>query len=463
MVAAPAIVSMAAVVGRKIGIFPRKKDNWLVVPNLWGAIVGGPGAFKTPTIAEALRAIERLCKAASEEYQSKKSAIEAKEQALTMEMEAKKEDLKKSFKADNGKALELENDLAVIQEELKNIRIVEKRYKTNDATIEKIGHLLRDNPNGLLLFRDELAGWIRSLDKSGREGDREFYLESWNGTGAHSIDRVGNGTVHIPALCLSIFGGIQPGKFESLTKGSSGKEDDGFLQRFQILVYPDLKPDWQDIDREPNEDAFERVSEFFSWLDKLEGKQLSSEVSKKENIPGVRFSDEALEIFRTWRTTLENRLQSGELDNPAFEAHLAKYRSLVPTLALLFWLPEVAEGESKDGVVSKSATELAIRWADFLEQHARRVYFTEGSKTEQSAKALAKKITAGLVTDGTALRSICRHNWSYLGSREEVEVALAALEELGWVRLISTQGRGSRSQIIKVHPKLQGLNLKGEI
>ena len=33
----------------------------------------------------------------------------------------------------------------------------EKRYLVNDTTVEKLGELLNHNPNGLLLFRDELS------------------------------------------------------------------------------------------------------------------------------------------------------------------------------------------------------------------------------------------------------------------------------------------------------------------
>ena len=47
----------------------------------------------------------------------------------------------------------------------------------NDPTVEKLRELLKDNPRGLLLIRDELSGLLRSFDKQGREGDREFYLE----------------------------------------------------------------------------------------------------------------------------------------------------------------------------------------------------------------------------------------------------------------------------------------------
>ena len=62
---------------------------------------------------------------------------------------------------------------------------------TNNATIEKIAEILRDNPDGILYYRDELMGWLRSLDKAGREADRAFYLEAWNGNGSFSVDRIG--------------------------------------------------------------------------------------------------------------------------------------------------------------------------------------------------------------------------------------------------------------------------------
>jgi hypothetical protein len=40
-----------------------------------------------------------------------------------------------------------------------------RRIQTNDPTVEKVARLVLDNPKGLLLFRDELAGWIGALDK----------------------------------------------------------------------------------------------------------------------------------------------------------------------------------------------------------------------------------------------------------------------------------------------------------
>ena len=63
-----------------------------------------------------------------------------------------------------------------------------KRYLVNDTTVEKLGELLNHNPNGLLLFRDELSGFLHMMDRPGHENDRAFYCEAWNGTGAYTYE-----------------------------------------------------------------------------------------------------------------------------------------------------------------------------------------------------------------------------------------------------------------------------------
>jgi putative DNA primase/helicase len=42
--AAAALVCLGSVIGRRCGIRPRRRDSWLVVPNLWGAVVGRPAS-----------------------------------------------------------------------------------------------------------------------------------------------------------------------------------------------------------------------------------------------------------------------------------------------------------------------------------------------------------------------------------------------------------------------------------
>src|SRR5581483_5066545 len=101
-----------------------------------------------------------------------------------------------------------------------------RRYLTNDVTVEKLGEILSANPRGILVFRDELLGLFKNLDREGSEGARAFFLEAWNGDGRFTYDRIGRGTVEIEAACLSLLGGIQPGPLmeyqQSALRGGAG-------------------------------------------------------------------------------------------------------------------------------------------------------------------------------------------------------------------------------------------------
>jgi len=107
------------------------------------------------------------------------------------------------------RSAQLEEDYAALSEASTESKA--RRFIVNDSTVEKLGELLNQNRNGLLLFRDELTGWLQTLDRENRENDRAFYLESWNGDSSYIYDRIGRGTLIIDSNCVSILGGIQPG------------------------------------------------------------------------------------------------------------------------------------------------------------------------------------------------------------------------------------------------------------
>ncbi len=76
-VAAPAIVALSSVIGRTVGIYPKQRDDWLCVPNLWGVVIGRPGVLKSPALAEALKPLRRLALQAQEEHIDKARSAEA--------------------------------------------------------------------------------------------------------------------------------------------------------------------------------------------------------------------------------------------------------------------------------------------------------------------------------------------------------------------------------------------------
>lgn len=449
--AVAAMVALAGIVGRKIGIRPKRQDDWLVVPNLWGCVIGRPSLLKTPAIQEPLKPIKRLeveaqksFESAEREFIATKAVSEAKSKVTKQGITEALKQGKDAFKL----AMELVQD--------STDEPTRRRYLTNDTTVEKLGELLNQNPNGMIVFRDELSGWLRSLDKDGQEGARSFYLEAWNGNGRYTFDRIGRGTLDIEAAAVSIIGAIQPGPLQAYLRDAvrGGGGDDGLLQRFQLAVWPDCSAEWRNVDRWPDSQARGAAWEIFQRLDRQTADDFGAERDQFDTseIPFLKFSPlTAQDNFDHWRAGLEHRLRNGK-EHPAIEAHLAKYRKLVPALALLIHL-----ADTRGGLIGDEPLDKAIRWATYLESHARRLYGAAVKPDVSAAKALAQKIIAGELGEQFTLRDVYRQGWSGLSDREDAQQAADVLLDFDWLRTIE-QPTGGRSRTIHViNPKIREL------
>jgi hypothetical protein len=183
---------------------------------------------------------------------------------------------------------------------------VERRLIVNDSTFEKLHEIMRENPAGIFVIRDELTGWLAELDRAGREGERSFFLSAWNGDTGHTIDRIKRGTVYVPACCLSMLGGIQPERLRSyLSGGANGVPlpDDGLIQRFQLMVWPDTTDVYTYVDRPPDLAALGQAELIFDRLVSLD----------PDNPPCFQFDPDAQELFVVWIEQLEERLRGNKL------------------------------------------------------------------------------------------------------------------------------------------------------
>ena len=456
-VAVPALVSLGAVVGRTVGIHPKQFDEWLEVPNLWGALVGPPSSKKSPAQAEGSAPLDRLAALAAEAYADAQAEREADAEIIRLELET----IKKRARAKGADPADFRNELQAKLSALEDNDVPERRYLTNDGTIEKIGQLLKENPRGLLVKRDELIGLLRTCDKAGHESDRAFYLEAWNGRSRHTIDRIGRGTLHIPALTLSVLGGIQPGPLAGYVRGAveGAGGADGLLQRFQLLVWPDRQRPYVNVDRYADTAAKNRAFEIFEFLDSKTGEYFGAKKDElnPDSIPALRFTPQAQGLFNDWLESLMRRLLSPELEaTPAFLAHLSKYPSLMPSLALLFHLVDIANG-SEVGPVSVDAADLAAAWCDFLEFHARKLYALELNREAASAHALAERVQQGEIHDGQNVSDLYRRRFPGLVTADEVNAALHDLEACHWLRVKEIPNKGARpSRLIRLHPDFRG-------
>jgi hypothetical protein len=440
--AAAAVVALAGCVNRRAVIRPKREDNsWAITPNLWGAMCAPPGFMKSPVlqaVTAPLVKIEDLWRAL---YDQEAEGHEGEQEKVGLRHDVWTQEYKQAVKR---------NLPIPVAPDLTLRTPARKRLVLTDATFEKLHEILSENPAGVFVSRDELTGWLAELDRPGRDGERAFYLQAWNGDGGFTVDRIGRGSIYVPAVCVSLFGLIQPARLRSYLGDAlaGGPTDDGLFQRFQILVWPDTQPEWHLVDRKPDGSAREQVTRIFTVLADL----------SSDSPVYMRFAPDAQALFYDWWAELEKKIRGENGLHPAIVSHLAKYRSLMPTLAGLFELADcVAEGkELTDIRISLDHARQAAAFCGYLESHAHRVYACLVSPEIGAARELAEHIVAGHLKEVFTTRDVYNKGWAGLDLPDRARAALRLLEDSDWLRQIERlepAASGRPSELWEVNPK----------
>jgi hypothetical protein len=443
--AAAAVVALAGCVNRRASIQPKAMDDsWRVVPNLWGAIVAPPGYMKSPILhamTAPLNQIEDFWRA---DHKNRLAEFES----AKVEAEIRQASWRELYK----KALKEEKDLPIRPDDSLGPP-AERRLITTDSTFEKLHEILSQNPAGILTVRDELTGWLAGLDREGREGERGFFLQAWSGDASYTIDRIGRGSIHVPAVCVSLLGNIQPARLRWYLGDAlqGGANDDGLFQRFQLLVWPDGPKSWTLVDRSPNVHAAAVANRVYSRLANL----------PVDDPTKLRFDPSAQELFFKWLSKLEIKIRGDKGLAPPMIAHLSKYRSLMPSLAALF---EMADRIADNGCLGEEPlvdidhARQAVAFCGYLESHANRVYSCLVSPESRAAIEMGRNISNAHFPEKFTTREIYLKGWAGLDSPEKARNALAVLEDAAWVRRVEnppSPAGGRPSETWSVNPKVR--------
>ena len=470
MVAVSVLVALGSVLGARVAIKPKRMDDFAVVTNIWGGFIAPPSSNKSAAFTAGLKPIDKLVAEAITAHQAALAEHQASQIKAQASAKALKSRLDKAAKAGDSEGMDA--IIAAMQEDDSDTVPALRRYKTNDSSPEALAELEASNPNGILVCRDELTGLLANLDKEGNGEARAFYLESWNGTAPYEVDRILRGHSYIENHCLTVLGGIQPDKLIAyLTPAIRGLGNDGLIQRFQLLVYPD-PINWCYVDRAPDQTARNVVYDLFARIDRLHegdlirlGAHPSDDYNKR---PFFRFSDAAQAHYVDWLTRLHTQKLAHE-PQPILCEHLSKYQKLMPALALLFHIVETIN-DDRGGPVSLRAAEMAADWCDYLESHARRIYGLVLDQAQIAAATLAQKIlhmgqkghdktdsTHDWLKDGFTASMVARKNWKGLTDIETIHAAIDVLADHQWLRIVqgASGERGGRpSQTARINPKI---------
>ena len=184
------------------------KSGWKERATLWISLVGKAGIGKTPSLNRIVAPLKEINQREFKRY--------IKEYAEYKEFDAL------SAKEKNGMKLE----------KPKNTQFI-----STDITIEALIQLHQESDNSVGVFKDELSGWIKDMNKYRPGSDLEFWLSAWAGESV-VLNRITRDSNFIDKPCLPVLGGIQPSIFNTFY--TEENKDNGFMDRM-LLSFPDFK------------------------------------------------------------------------------------------------------------------------------------------------------------------------------------------------------------------------------
>lgn len=435
------LVSAAAMIGNSVRIQPKEHDtSWTVPSPLWTIAVALPSNMKTPSLKAGVSLIQHAQGAIIEkqnlslQLNHKLETISAKPKIEQLERKA----LESAELGDTSSALQLLGEARSIEKNLQPV--CERNVIITDFTKAAVAQRLLGNPNGLLVFRDEINGLFSAFNDSGGDELRSFLLECYDASGSYSIDRAKFGTIKLVNMNMSILGGIQPSLLRPmLSERSSGQKNDGTFERFSLAVMPDLTGVYTDI--APDHELIAKMKQIFEKLATL---------AYLESSIVLKFNPETQKIWTDWAQKLKARsVRVSEQE----QSILSKQASLCARLTLVLHVLNAAiENEDDDMPFSPSPTVpeqtllMAIKLIQLFESHSRRIqaYFQTEQLTS-GATLLLDKISA--FDQPFSLRDLTRKAWKGLSTGESCKKAIDELVSRNYLKQVELNSDNGRAVI----------------
>jgi hypothetical protein len=407
-VALPLLAGLAAAIGNTRRI--RLKHSWCEPAIVWGAIVGDSGTLKSPALEMALRPIRRRQQAAMQEHAK---AIELYE-VQRMQHDKELAEWKRS-KTGGQPPMKPEEPQA-------------DRCWCNDITIEALAVVLQQNPRGLLLKRDELAGWLGSFDRyaQGKGSDAAMWLEMFGGRSI-MVERKGGQakTFYVPRAAVSVTGGIQP---ETLHRALGVEYRENGLAARLLLACPSRQ-----VKRWTEDDISHEIeSRMEDLFDRLYSLQLVEDAKGDAGPLDLPLTPEAKD---TWIAFYDEHAREQEELTGDLAAAWSKLEGYAARLGLIVHLVRwAAQDRTLDdpNMVDERSIEGGVRLSRWFGQEADRVYaILRESEEDRDRRRLIEAIErkGGAVTVRDLLRST-----RMFASAEAGEQALEELCQAGYGR-----------------------------
>lgn len=299
-VALPMLAVLAGSIGQSRRVFIKR--NWTEPAILWTATVADVSTGKTPGWQAATEPAQRIERSLNEH---RKLLDQQFQQELAEYLAGNKEGNKPTKPTYN------------------------TQLTIDDCTMETLAELHQNNPHGMLLSVDELAGWLRSFDqyRSGKGRDVQNWLSIHNGKSMQINRKTDGYRMYLASSAVSVCGTIQPA-VAAATLFSEQFVENGFAARVLSAMPPARIVRWSEREVPPqvDEDMYRLVERLYQ----LAGEQYQLDMFRSIVLP---FSDQAKEKFITY---LNDTADYAEPLEPALRASWLKLRPAAARFALVF-------------------------------------------------------------------------------------------------------------------------------
>jgi hypothetical protein len=301
--------------------------------------------------------------------------------------------------------------------------------RQHDVTIERVATILATAaPKGVLIYRDELGGWIEGMGAY-NPASRAFWVEAYGGR-PYRVERQKHPEpIVIPRLAVAVYGGTQPDKLAVLMRDA----DDGLLGRM-LWAWP-----------EPIPFRLGQAAPGAPWaiaaLDRLRELDLQpSEPPQPIMIPLTHEARDMIEEFG--REMQDQQTSAGGLMRSALGKARGAALRLSLDLELLWWCGEDGMAPPPSAISERAFAAAALLVGDYFIPMAERVYGDAAATREDlNAATLARwimRVRPGEVHVRHLQREV---RLPGLRSADDIHAAADKLIEADW---LSASAPGSR-------------------
>ena len=298
------------------------KIGWTENATVWISLVGKAGIGKTPSINNVIFPLQKVNSREIKNYYK---------------------ELEKFEYYDNLSKKEKEESIEVQKP-------IKKQFIANDITLEALVDLHQESENAVGVFKDELAGWLKDMNKYRAGSDLEFWLSCWSGKSV-SLNRLTRKGSFVEKPFIPVLGGIQPSILNSFY--TEENKDNGFMDRM-LLSFPDSKIELyneNELEYELLEWYKDNIICFYDTIKTIIQKDKDGNIESLTAKFDIEAKNEWMRIFNEI-----SNFQNDDNENEYLKSMYPKQKSYIPRFSLLIHVFDefFSEGGNSLGISKES-------------------------------------------------------------------------------------------------------------